>query len=210
MDARRAKIERMAATESTMVGLGTPAPEFSLPDVVSGKTITLQDVAGERGLLVMFLSPHCPYVKHIQRAVADLVAEYRGKPLGVVAISSNDASQYPDDATDGLRAMAGDLGFEFPFCYDESQQAAKAYQAACTPDFFLFDGERRLAYRGQFDNSRPKNTEPITGADLRSAIDSVLAGRPVSEQQKPSIGCNIKWKPGNEPVYFLSAGQTRR
>jgi peroxiredoxin len=200
----------MAATESTMVGLGTRAPEFELPDVVSGKKVSLANFSGTKGLLVMFLSPHCPYVKHIQRALADLVAGYRGKELGVVAISSNDATQYPDDAPEGLRKMARELGFEFPFCYDESQQAAKAYQAACTPDFFLFDAGHRLVYRGQFDDSRPKNTNPVTGADLRAAVDSVLAGTPVGEQQKPSIGCNIKWKAGNEPVYFLSAMQTRQ
>jgi thiol-disulfide isomerase/thioredoxin len=194
----------MAATESTMLGLGTPAPPFELPDAVSGRTITLDTVAGQRGLLVMFICPHCPYVKHIQQALAAMAKDYAGKDLGMVAISSNDAGQYPEDGPEGLRQQAEELGFQFPYCYDETQEAAKAYQAACTPDFFLFDGERRLAYRGQFDDSRPKNSLPITGRDLRSAIDDVLAGRPVAATQRPSIGCNIKWKPGNAPAYFSS------
>jgi peroxiredoxin len=192
----------MAATESTMLGLGTPAPDFALPDAVSGRTIRLSDFTGKQGLLVMFLCPHCPYVKHIQQALAALLAEYRRKPLGVVAISSNDVEQFPEDGPEGIRQSALDLGFDFPYCYDKSQEVAKAYQAACTPDFFLFDDQRRLAYRGQFDSSRPKNTEPITGADLRGALDAVLAGKPVSSGQRPSIGCNIKWKPGNEPEYY--------
>ncbi len=185
----------MAATESTMVGLGTPAPDFHLPDVVSGKTISLDTFAGSKGLLVMFICPHCPYVKHIQATLARLANEYVGTPLAMVAISSNDAQQYPEDGPDGLRKQAQELGFRFPYCYDESQETAKAYDAACTPDFFLYDQSRRLVYRGQFDDSRPKNTAPVTGADLRAAIEAVLAGRPVSEKQKPSIGCNIKWKP---------------
>jgi peroxiredoxin len=192
----------MAATESTMLGLGTPAPDFALPDSVSGRTIRLSDFDGKQALLVMFICPHCPYVKHIQQSLSALLAEYRGKPLGVVAISPNDIEQFPEDAPEGLRQSAIDLGFEFPYCYDESQEVAKAYQAACTPDFFLFDGQQRLAYRGQFDSSRPKNQEPVTGADLRAAIDAVLHGKPATAVQRPSIGCNIKWKPGNEPVYY--------
>jgi thiol-disulfide isomerase/thioredoxin len=191
----------MAATESTMLGLGTPAPDFALPDAVSGRTVRLSDFTEKHGLLIMFLCPHCPFVKHIQQGLAALLAEYRGKPLGIVAISSNDVAQFPEDAPDGLRQSALDLGFDFPYCYDESQEVAKAYQAACTPDFFLFDGGQRLAYRGQFDGSRPKNGEPVTGADLRAALDTVLSGSPVSAAQRPSIGCNIKWKPGNEPEY---------
>jgi len=192
----------MAATESTMLGLGTPAPDFALPDAVSGRTIRLADFAGKQGFLVMFLCPHCPYVKHIQERLAGLLAEYRGRSLGVVAISSNDVQQFPEDSPEGLGQSARSLGFDFPYCYDESQEVAKAYQAACTPDFFLFDDRQRLAYRGQFDSSRPKNTEPVTGADLRAALDAVLDGRPVKAQQRPSIGCNIKWKPGNEPEYY--------
>ena len=193
----------MAATESTMLELGTQAPDFTLPDAVSGRTVRLADFAGKQALLVMFLCPHCPYVKHIQTALAALLAEYRNKPLGIVAISSNDVQQYPEDGPEGIRQSALGLGFAFAYCYDESQAVAKAYQAACTPDFFLFDGAQRLVYRGQFDSSRPKNTEPITGADLRAALDDVLAGRPVPAEQRPSIGCNIKWKPGNEPAYYL-------
>jgi len=192
----------MAATESTMLGLGTPAPDFELPDVVSGKTISLHTFAGAKGLVVMFLCPHCPYVKHIQHGIAALAKEYSGTALGMAAISSNDVAQYPEDGPEGLRRMAHDLGFDFPYCYDESQETAKAYSAACTPDFFLFDQGRRLVYRGQFDDSRPANLVPVTGGDLRAAMDAVLAGSPVSPRQKPGIGCNIKWKPGNEPEYY--------
>jgi thiol-disulfide isomerase/thioredoxin len=192
----------MAATESTMMlALGTPAPDFQLPDVVSGRTISLETLADGKGLLVMFLCPHCPYVKHLEQGLAQFAKDYRGTELRIVAISSNDAVQYPQDGPDGLREMAARLGFEFPYCHDESQEVAKAYGAACTPDFFLFDGERRLAYRGQFDASRRSNTIPVTGEHLRAAVDAVLAGKPVTGEQRPSIGCNIKWKPGNEPVY---------
>jgi thiol-disulfide isomerase/thioredoxin len=192
----------MASTESTMLGLGTPAPAFELPDAVSGHSVTLDSFAGKRALLVMFICPHCPYVKHIQRSLADMAKDFAGKDLAIVAISSNDVQQYPEDGPEGLRQQAAELSFEFPYCYDESQDAAKAYQAACTPDFFLFDADRRLAYRGQYDDSRPKNTLPVTGRDLRAAIDDVLAGRPAASAQRPSIGCNIKWKPGNAPSYF--------
>jgi len=191
----------MAAVESTMLALGTSAPAFSLPDAVSGKTITLDTFAGSKGLLVMFLCPHCPYVKHVQAGLAKLLKEYAGSRLGIVAISSNDVAQYPEDSPDGLRAQASALGFAFPYCYDETQALARAYRAACTPDFFLFDAARKLAYRGQMDGSRPKNDVPVTGSDLRAAIDAVLAGRAVSAMQRPSIGCNIKWKPGNDPGY---------
>jgi thiol-disulfide isomerase/thioredoxin len=191
----------MAATQSTMIELGTAAPDFSLPDSVSGKTISLASFSGSKGLLVMFLCPHCPYVKHIQSTLAALLKEYAGAPLGIVAIGSNDAAQFPEDGPDGLRAQAKELGFDFPYCYDESQAVAQAYRAACTPDFFLFDGTRKLAYRGQMDGARPKNDTPVTGSDLRAALDAVLAGRPVDPQQHPSIGCNIKWKKGNEPAY---------
>jgi peroxiredoxin len=184
----------MAATESTMLGLGTPAPDFRLPDVVSGQTIRLETFTGKKGLLVMFICRHCPYVKHIKDELSRMGKDYAAKPLGIVAISSNDAVQYPDDAPDGLRAMAKELDLTYPYCYDETQEAARAYQAACTPDFYLFDEIRHLVYRGQLDDSRPGNGIPVTGADLRAAIDAVLAGRPVNPRQKPSIGCNIKWK----------------
>ena len=193
--------EHMAHVESTMVELGTAAPDFSLPDVVSGNTISLSSFAGSKGLLVMFLCPHCPYVKHIQSTLAALLKEYAGAPLGIVAISPNDVAQFPEDGPDGIRTQAAELAFAFPYCYDESQVAAKAYRASCTPDFFLFDEGRNLVYRGQMDGSRPKNDTPVTGSDLRAALDAVLAGRPVDPVQRPSIGCNIKWKPGNEPAY---------
>ena len=184
----------MAATESTMLALGTVAPDFSLPDVVSGRTVSLKDFAGKRALLVMFICRHCPYVKHVQDELARLGRDYADKPMGIVAISSNDAVNYPDDAPESLREMAVQLGFQFPYLYDESQEVARAYDAACTPDFFLFDENRRLVYRGQLDGSRPGNGVPVTGRDLRAAIDAVLAGAPVDPNQKPSLGCTIKWK----------------
>lgn len=186
----------MALTESTMLALGTPAPDFHLPDVTTGKTVSPGDFSGKKALLVMFICRHCPYVQHVQEGLAKLGHDYADKPLGIVAISSNDAVAYPDDAPDKLKAMAAQLGFDFPFCYDESQQVARAYTAACTPDFFLFDEARNLAYRGQLDDSRPGNGKPVTGRDLRAAIDAVLAGRAVDPQQRPSVGCNIKWKAG--------------
>jgi peroxiredoxin len=192
----------MALTESTMLQLGTQAPSFQLPDVVSGKTISLDTFAGNKGLLVMFLCRHCPYVVHVRHELARLAKDYTGKSLGIVAISSNDVTGYPDDRPERLKAMAQELGFNFPYCYDESQEVAKAYTAACTPDFFLFDENCKLVYRGQLDDSRPENGKPLTGRDLRAAIDAVLAGQAVSTDQKPSIGCNIKWKRGNEPRYY--------
>jgi thiol-disulfide isomerase/thioredoxin len=184
-----------------MLALGTPAPELNLPDVVSGKKISLASFAGKRGLLVMFISRHCPYVQHVKTELARIGKDYAGK-VGVVAVSANDVVNYPDDAPDKLKAMATELGFVFPVCYDESQKVAQAYSAACTPDFFLFDDRRRLAYRGQLDDSRPGNSNPVTGRDLRKALDALLSGKPVNSDQKPSIGCNIKWKAGNEPPYF--------
>ena len=177
-----------------MLGLGTPAPDFSLPDVVSGNMINLESFAGKRAFLVMFICPHCPYVQHVQKELARIGKDYAGKPVGIVAISSNDTAQFPEDGPDGMRQQARDVGFRFPYCYDESQEVARAYQAACTPDFFLFDKSRILVYRGQFDGSRPKSNVPVTGADLRAAIDAVLASEPVNAEQKPSIGCDIKWK----------------
>ncbi|MBI4191687.1 MAG: thioredoxin family protein [Betaproteobacteria bacterium] len=189
----------MALTPSTMLALGTKAPDFSLPDVSSGKTISLATFADKKALLVMFICRHCPYVQHVKNELAKLGKDYAAKEIGIVAISANDAANYPEDAPASLKTMAQEEGFAFPFCYDERQETAKAYTAACTPDFFLFDANRELAYRGQLDDSRPGNNKPVTGRDLRAAIDAVLAGKPVSSDQKPSIGCNIKWKPGLEP-----------
>ena len=192
----------MALTPSTMLALGTKAPDFQLPDVVSGKMISLATFTGKKALLVMFICRHCPYVVHVREELARLGREYAKRDVGIVAISANDAAGYPDDAPDRLNAMARELGFAFPFCYDESQQTAKAYTAACTPDFFLFGPARTLVYRGQLDDSRPGNGKPLTGRDLRAAIDAVVAGTPVSRAQRPSMGCNIKWKKGHEPAYF--------
>ena len=187
------------AVTSTMMPLGTEAPEFSLPDVVSGRTVTLGDFDDRIGLLVMFICRHCPYVTHIRPALAALAREHIDSGLGIVAISANDPNTYPEDAPGALAAEAVEAGYTFPYLFDETQEVAKAYTAVCTPDFFLFDRERRLAYRGQFDSSRPRNDVPVTGQDLRAAIDSVLDGREVSGDQRPSVGCGIKWRPGNEP-----------
>lgn len=194
----------MAAVPSTMLELGTTAPDFSLTDTRTGATVARDEARGEKGLLVMFLCNHCPFVKHVQQELAKLGREYQQKGLGIVAISSNDVEKYPDDGPEKMREEAERAGYTFPYLFDETQEVAKAYRAACTPDFFLFDADLRLAYRGQLDDSRPKNDVPVTGKDLRAAIDAVLAGRPVPEKQWPSIGCNIKWKPGNEPDYFGS------
>ena len=191
----------MVKTASTMLPLGTKAPEFSLPNV-DGRTVSLSDFARKQGLLVMFICNHCPFVKHLRSELAAFGKEYQEKGLEIVAISSNDAAAYPDDSPERMREEAQSAGYTFPYLYDESQDAAKAYTAACTPDFFLFDADRKLVYRGQFDGSRPGNDVPITGKDLRSACDAVLVGKPVPDRQMPSIGCNIKWKPGNEPEYF--------
>ncbi len=191
----------MVATPSVMLPLGTPAPDFQLPDVVSGASISLDTFTGKPGLLVIFVSRHCPYVQHIKGELARIGREY-GSRVGIVAISANDVENFPDDAPDGLREMASETGFRFPMCYDESQRVALSYSAACTPDFFLFDADRKLVYRGQMDDSRPGNGKPVTGADLRAALDAVVAGREVGGHQKASIGCNIKWKAGNEPPYF--------
>ena len=184
----------MARTQSTMLPLGTAAPDFELVDVTTGRRITLGDFRGVKALLVMFICRHCPYVKHVQGELARLGKDYAGHPVGIVAISSNDAAAYPDDAPESLRAMADELGFTFPYCYDETQDVAKLYTAACTPDFFLFDSQHKLAYRGQLDDSRPKTDRPVTGRDLRDAIEALLNGRPVNTEQKPSLGCNIKWR----------------
>jgi peroxiredoxin len=191
----------MVNTPSTMVPLGTQAPSFSLPDT-EGKTVSLDNYKGAPALLVVFLCNHCPFVKHILPGFVPLAHEYRQRGVGIVGISSNDVSGYPDDSPAKMAELSMAMGFDFPYLYDESQQVAKSYGAACTPDFYLFDGAGRLVYRGQMDDSRPGNGRPVTGADLRAAMDAVLAGRPVSDDQKPSIGCNIKWKRGNEPDYF--------
>jgi peroxiredoxin len=184
----------MARTESTMLELGTIAPDFALTDVVSGKMIRRGDFQHQKGLLVMFICPHCPYVKHVEKALAIFSNDYAGKPIGVVAFSSNDAVAYPEDDPAGMKQQAVSLGFRFPYLFDETQEIAKAYHAACTPDLFLFDSDFKLVYRGQFDGSRPGSGIPVTGEDLRAAVDAVLAGRPVSSDQRASLGCDIKWK----------------
>jgi peroxiredoxin len=191
----------MAATASTMLSLGVTAPDFSLPNV-NGKTVSLADLADAPVLLVIFMCNHCPYVKHVADGLSKLASEYHRKGVAVVGISSNDVSSHPDDAPDKMREEAKRRRYCFAYLYDESQEVAKAFQAACTPDFYVFDKDRRLVYRGQMDSSRPGNNVPVTGEDLRAALDAVLAGRSVLANQKPSIGCNIKWKPGNEPEYW--------
>jgi peroxiredoxin len=184
----------VALTPSAMRALGTPAPDFSLTDTMSGQRVALGDFKGKKALLVMFIGNHCPYVKHVQEGLVRLGIDYEKKDIGIVAINANDATTYPDDSPEKMAAEAKAKGYRFPYLYDETQQVARAYQAACTPDFFLYDGERKLAYRGQFDSSRPGNGIPMTGQDLRTAIDLVLAGTPVPAYQKPSLGCNIKWR----------------
>ena len=183
----------MARTESAMLALGTPAPDFHLPEVVTGRTISLAEFATKQALLVMFICQHCPFVKHLEHGLASLGHDYAASALGIVAISSNDAIAHPSDAPESLAEQARYKGFSFPYLYDETQQVARAYDATCTPDFFLFDEDRKLVYRGEFDGSRPGNEVPVTGASLRSAIDAVLAHQPVSPDQRPSLGCNIKW-----------------
>ncbi len=195
----------MVRTASTMIELGTQAPEFRLPDT-EGKLVSLSDFEEAPALLVMFLCSHCPFVKHIERGLATLCADYSRRGVGIVGISSNDAEEYPEDAPAGLAEQKRAAGFTFPYLYDETQAVASAYRAACTPDFFLFDRERRLVYRGQMDASRPGNELPVTGEDLRAALDAVLEGLPPLEVQRPSLGCNIKWKPGHEPDYFQGSG----
>ena len=190
------------AVASTMLELGTKAPDFSLPDVTTGKSVSLSTFAGQKALLVMFICQHCPYVKHIKNELVRVGKDYVPKGVGMVAISSNDVANYPDDSPAHLKAMVSELKLNFSVCYDESQAAAKAYRAACTPEFYLFDKDRKLVYRGQLDDSRPKNDLPITGKDLRAALEALLSQKPISSDQKPGIGCNIKWKPGNEPDYF--------
>ena len=195
-------IPRMARTNSTMLPLGTAAPDFALPDAVTAKIVSLADFKNSPALLMAFLCNHCPYVKHIQAGLAQLAKDLQERGVGVVGISSNDVVNYPDDSPEKMREEARRAGYTFPYLFDESQSVARAYRAACTPDFFLFDGAQRLVYRGQMDDARRANTQPVTGASLRAAVDAVLAGRPVEAKQIPSLGCNIKWKAGNEPEYF--------
>ena len=192
----------MVRTASTMMlPLGAAAPDFALPDT-EGRIVRLADFDGAPALLVIFMCNHCPYVKHIADHLAQLAKEYQAKGVAIVGINANDVQNYPDDSPEKMREEVKRRGYTFPYLYDETQEVAKAYHAACTPDFFLFDRERRLVYRGQLDDSRPSNGLPVTGKDLRAALDAVLAGRPVPSEQKPSLGCNIKWKPGNEPDWF--------
>lgn len=188
------------AVNSFMVPLGTPAPDFSLPRADGGGDVGLKDFADAPALLVAFLCNHCPYVQHVEKAFGAFTAEYASRGLATVGICSNDVENYPDDAAPRLVEQAARAGFTFPYLVDESQQVARAYRAACTPDFFLYDADRRLAYRGQFDSSRPRTGQTPTGESLRAAVDAVLAGRSVPEPHEPSVGCGIKWKPGNEPA----------
>jgi len=188
-----------------MLPLGTEAPAFTLPDAVTGEQFSQDDFADKTGLLVMFICNHCPYVQHVRDELARFGKDHQETGLGIVAVSSNDADQYPDDGPEAMKVEAETYGYSFPYLYDADQSVAAAYTAMCTPDFFLFGPDRRLVYRGRFDETRPKMGAPATGADLRAAVDAVLAGRPVSEEQLPSMGCSIKWKPGNTPVYFGAA-----
>ena len=191
----------MALKDSTMLPLGTPLPHFDLPDVRTGHMVSHESFVGKQAILVMCICRHCPYVVHVQEELAKLGRDYQKKNVGIVAISSNDVKRYPQDSPARLKEMAEELDFRFPYCYDESQKVAKALTAACTPDFFVFNEEGKLVYRGQLDDSRPGNGKPVTGRDLRMALEAVLNKKPVSVVQKPSAGCSIKWKPGNEPDY---------
>ncbi len=191
----------MAKTESTMAALGMAAPDFLLPDT-GGRAVALDDFADAPGLLVVFMCNHCPFVVHIREELVRSVKEYQGKDLAVVAVGSNDLETFPQDGPEAMAGQVEEFGYTFPYLFDETQSVAKAYKAACTPDFFLFDHDRRLVYRGQFDGSRPGNDVPVTGADLGAAVEALLGGEPISPDQRPSIGCNIKWTAGNEPDYF--------
>lgn len=187
------------AVPSTMLALGSEAPDFALPDVTTGEIVRRDDFRGADALLVMFICRHCPYVTHVRPALAQLGRDHLDSDLAIVAISANDPVAYPDDAPAHLAEEAREAGYTFPYLFDETQRVAKAFTAACTPDFFLFDARHRLVYRGQFDASRPGNGIPVTGEDLRAAIDAVLSGRPANDDQRPSVGCSIKWRKGNEP-----------
>ncbi len=190
------------AVTSTMLPLGTEAPDFSLPDVVTGETVSRDDFGDARALLVMFICNHCPYVKHVASELAALGRDYAGSDVAIVAINANDVATYPEDSPEAMAAEAASRGYVFPYLHDESQDVAKAYTAACTPDFFLFGADRRLAYRGRLDGSRPNSDVPTTGEELRAAIEAVRSGAPAPAQQQPSMGCNIKWRAGNEPDYY--------
>jgi len=191
----------MAATPSTMLRLGTSLPAFRLPDL-DGTTIASGDFAGSKGLLVAFLCPHCPYVRHVRAEFARLAKDIQPRGLAIVAINSNNVAAFPEDGPDGMTQEAREVGYTFPYLFDETQAVAKAFRAACTPDFFLFDAGLRLVYRGQFDDSRPKSQTPVTGKDLKAAVDALLGGTDVPADQRPSMGCNIKWKAGAAPNYF--------
>ena len=193
----------MGAVPSTMLDLGTALPPFRLRDL-DGKAVTSNDFANAKGVLVAFICPHCPFVRHIRTAFAQVVRSAQERGLSVIAVNSNDVTAFPDDSPDGMREEVREAGYTFPYLFDESQDVAKAFRAACTPDFFLFDSRHRLVYRGQFDDSRPQSEVPVTGRDLQSAIDAVLDGKPMPAMQRPSLGCNIKWANGNEPDYFKS------
>lgn len=188
--------------QSTMLPLGTKAPDFNLSDVILSKNISLETFKDKKAILIMFICRHCPYVQHVKHEIAKIGKDYKDKNVGIVAISSNDPISYPEDAPESLKQMARDIDFSFPLCFDEAQSVAKNYTASCTPDFFLFDKDRKLIYRGQLDNSRPGNNLPTNGYDLRTAINCVLRDEMVNQNQKPSSGCSIKWKIGNEPVFF--------
>lgn len=184
----------MTLTPSNMLPLGTEAPEFKLPDTVSGEELSLEEMRSEKATVIMFICNHCPYVKHVQKGLVELANDYIPKGVSFIAINSNDVENYPDDSPEHMRMVANELGYPFPFLYDESQQVARLYDAACTPDFYVFDGDMKLVYRGQMDDSRPGNGKPVTGNDIRKALDKVLEGKHVDSEQIPSIGCNIKWK----------------
>jgi thiol-disulfide isomerase/thioredoxin len=192
----------MVETPSTMLPLGSEMPEFSLKDAVTGKTVSNRDVSGRKAALVMFICNHCPFVKHVLDEIGRVARDYLPKDVAVFAINSNDVASYPDDHPDHMKKLAVSKGWDFPFLFDDTQEVAKVFKAACTPDFFLFGPDRKLAYRGQLDDSRPGSGVTVTGKDLRAALDAVLAGRPAPKEQKPSLGCNIKWKQGNAPSYF--------
>ncbi len=193
----------MVRTASTMLPLGTKAPDFSLMNV-DGTTVSLADFKDAKALLVVFMCNHCPFVIHVAQGLVELAGDYMPKGVAIVGINSNDTSAHPDDSPERMIQEVEQRGYQFPYLFDEDQAVAKAYRAACTPDFFLFDSQQKLVYRGQLDSSRPNSGIPVTGKDLRAALDTVLAGQKVSDDQAPSIGCNIKWKPGNEPNYFGS------
>jgi peroxiredoxin len=188
-----------------MLPLGTIAPDFTLPDVVSGRVVSLSDFTDSAAMLVMFICNHCPYVQHVRAELARFGRDYQDSGVGIVAISSNDAGQYPEDGPEAMRREAETHGYTFPYLFDEEQDVAARYTAMCTPDFFLFNTDRELVYRGRFDESRPNSGVPVSGADLRAAVDAVLSGDPVNQEQWPSMGCSIKWKPGNTPAYFGAA-----